>query len=558
MTTDIVSSGQRDSDRRIVLISSLLCVIAGLVALWGAGQLLGSMAIAGFEGVIRAGLTMLVALLGAVAFWSAAMLPKRNRLARYIAMSYLYLAAVGGMLYLLHQWGFFVSFDTITGRAANNMTWLWGIGAALLLALLAGNARISERFSRRLQQIARFVTLASFVVLLLHVGLIDAVLHILRSYAQPNVILATLIVLTAASLAYQLTKLGPQFGETTAGRAAWQGWLLLSPNLIGFALFFAGPLVFSLLLSFTNDTVGTDTDFVGLGNYGDIVSIEIQWQEITSGHAQSLLSDSFAPLLEIGMREGRLVIGAKDTLFWISLFNTIVLCLLLVPTAILPALGLALILNTRLRGVKIFRALFFLPSVAAVVGTAVIWRWLYDPTIGMINYAIGQLVEFLNRTFNISLTDPAIEWLTDPGVVLISVLLLAAWSVIGFNMVLFLGGLQNIPRDLYEAAVVDGAGRWARFQHITLPMLGPTTLFVIVTTVINALQIFNEPFILLTTDSPLLPPEGSTMVYNLYRRGFTRFEFGYSSALAWILFVIIFMVTLVQFRLFRPQAYAEA
>ena len=250
---------------------------------------------------------------------------------------------------------------------------------------------------------------------------------------------------------------------------------------------------------------------------------------------------------EFGLGDTRIVIGAKDRLFWISLRNTLLFCLLLFPLAILPALGMSLILNSSLPGVGFFRALYFLPSVAAVVGTALIWRWLYTPTVGYINYTLTTVTNWLG------VADPKIEWLSDPRVVLFSMVLLSAWQVVGYNIVLFLAGLQGIPKALYEAAKIDGANGWQRFRNVTLPMLAPTTFFVLITTLITGLQVFNEPYALFP--SIPIPENATTLVYYLYQQGFARFNFGYASSIAWVLFLIIFGFTFLQFRLNRNDAY---
>jgi multiple sugar transport system permease protein len=150
--------------------------------------------------------------------------------------------------------------------------------------------------------------------------------------------------------------------------------------------------------------------------------------------------------------------------------------------------------------------------------------------------------------------DPKIEWLSDPRVVLFSVVLLAAWQVVGYNIVLFLAGLQGVPRSLYEASKIDGANPWQRFVNVTLPMIAPTTFFVVITTMVTGLQVFNEPYALFP--SRPIPENATTLVYYLYTKGFGQFQFGYASAVAWVLFFIIFTFTFVQFRLNRSQAYA--
>jgi ABC-type sugar transport system permease subunit len=188
-----------------------------------------------------------------------------------------------------------------------------------------------------------------------------------------------------------------------------------------------------------------------------------------------------------------------------------------------------------------------------VVGIALIWQLLFNAAIGYINYGITSTVAFIN-SFGPTIADPQIRWLSDSRTALLSVAIIVVWQVMGFNTVIFLAGLQQIPRDLYEAATVDGAGRWAQFWKITLPMLAPTTFFVITTTTIQAMQVFDHIFILI---NPPAGPNNSTlsMVLYLYQQGFQRFSQGYASAIAWVLFILIFGVTLLQFQRNRASAY---
>jgi len=358
---------------------------------------------------------------------------------------------------------------------------------------------------------------------------------------------ATIAAVIFGFLAWRMLHMDAYFGETPQQRTAWQGWLMLSPNIIGFTLFFAGPLLLSFYLSFTDSSVGRVPQVTGLDNYVQLTSLEFQWKDDLEANNQSVMSFGFSPLGAVQLGDRALVVGARDVVFWISLRNTIMFCLLLVPLSTIPALVMSLILNSKLPGVQFFRAIYFLPSVAAVIGTALIWRWLYDPTIGFFNYIISQVTGFLG------IADPEIAWLTDPSVVLISIVFLAAWGIVGFNTVLFLAGLQGIPKTLYEAAYVDGANGWQRFRNVTLPMLAPTTFFVIITTIITGLQVFNEPYALFPARP--IPLEATTSVYYLFITGFNSFEFGYASAVAWLLFGLIFLVTFLQFRVQRSNAY---
>jgi ABC-type sugar transport system permease subunit len=487
-----------------------------------------------------------------VAIFSTIQLLRDANPGRYAALSLQFLGLVFSLIALVQFWGFFDSFELITDRIMENPWLLAGIPLAYIVFWLGG--RFSDRSPVRgwLETAGALIGMATLITILVLSNFLTFANNILSSYANPGTWIATILVVIFAYIGWRMLMLGRYFNETQEEMAAWQGWLMLSPNIVGFMIFFAGPLLLSFYLSFTDSTVGAVPNVVGLENYGRILSLEFKTLEDATATAQSALSFGYEPLGEIQMGASRLVIGALDRLFWISLRNTFLFCLLLVPLSVLPALGLSLVLNSKLPGVNFFRAVYFLPSVAAVVGTALIWRWLYNSENGYINYAITQLINWLNG-LGFQLSDPAIAWLTGPSVVLISMVLLAAWQSIGFNTVLFLAGLQGISKELYEASSIDGANRLETFLYITVPMLAPTTFFVIITTMITGLQVFNEPYALFVARP--IPENATTSVFYLYNQGFVRFEFGYASAIAWILFAVIFMMTLIQFRLQRSNAY---
>jgi ABC-type sugar transport system permease subunit len=385
-------------------------------------------------------------------------------------------------------------------------------------------------------------------------GLLDALSEVLGTYGETRTWLVTVAVVIFASVFYGMLRLARYFGETPEERTAWQGWLMLSPNIIGFMLFFAGPLLLSLYISFTNSPPGSSPTFTGLENYTEILNVQVKTQDDLSLSAQKALDFGFSELTSFEVGDTRYVIGAKDRLFWISLKNTLLFSIFLVPLSVIPALAIAILLNSKLPGVKFFRSMYFLPSVAAVVGVGVIWREaMYGSTVGYINFFVTEIVGFLNDTLGLGITDPKVVWLSEAQ--LAAMVIMAAWQIVGFNTVLYLAGLQGIPNVLYEASEVDGANRWQQFRHVTFPLLGPTTFFVIVTTMINGLQVFNEPYVLFRDP----PPEGGiTGVFYLYRRTFFGSNFGYSSAIAWLLFIVIFMITIIQFRIQRSDPYGNA
>lgn len=481
-----------------------------------------------------------------------AMFTRQNN-GRYVALVVNFVGAVLSAAYLLHLWDVYIGIDQLAYALLDNAKWMLGIGFGYALFWFGGRFDEDNHLGHTLELVGVGIAMLALMVLLWTSDLMGAINHILSQYNEPITWAVTLMAIIFAVVTYFILQEGPYFGETTAQQEAWQGWLMLSPNILGFLLFFAGPLLLSFYLSFTDAQVGQVPDFIGLSNYSDILGLQIKKVDDPNLTDQSVLDRGYTPLTTIGSgNDSRWVIGAEDKGFWISLRNTIVFCVLLVPLSTLPALILSLILNSKIPGMKFFRAVYFLPSVAAVVGTALIWRWLYNPSIGFFNYFITQGIDALN-SLGFGITDPQINWLTDNGTILLSVVLLSAWQVVGFNTVLFLAGLQGIPDILYEAAYVDGANRWQQFRNVTLPLLAPTTFFVIITTVITGLQVFNEPYALIFVRP--IPDAATTSVYYLYFQGFFRFQFGYASAIAWLLFALIFSITLLQFRLRRAGAY---
>lgn len=201
---------------------------------------------------------------------------------------------------------------------------------------------------------------------------------------------------------------------------------------------------------------------------------------------------------------------------------------------------------------------YFIPSVAAVVGVALIWRWLYNSAVGWINYAITGAVDVVNTIGGSELlVDPQIGWLSDTSVALLAVVIIASWQWLGFNTILYLAGLQGIPGVLYEAAQVDGAGALTRFRRLTVPLLAPTTFFVLTTTTIQAMQIFDQVYVL--TNPPGGPGTSTlTIVLYLYNQGFRNFRQGYAAAIAWVLFFLIFAATIFQFQRQRASGAVEA
>lgn len=304
---------------------------------------------------------------------------------------------------------------------------------------------------------------------------------------------------------------GPRSQTRIAGRSAgWKrdltGWAFALPFVLIFAVFLAGPVVASMLLSFTNfglrdlrNPLGVSV--VGLDNYVALFS---------------------------------------DARFLTSLLNTAYFVVVGVPLTIVLGLGAALALD---RGINRFRTLFrvgyYLPVVTSIVAIAVVWRFVLNPDLGLINMALAQ----------VGIQGP--NWLGNPTLAMPSIIAMAAWRNLGFAMIVFIAGLQAIPRTLYEAAAIDGANRWQSFRHVTVPLLRPTILFIVVITTIGYLQLFEEPFVM--TDGGPLDRTLSVSMY-MYEQGFKFFHQGYAAAIAWVLFLIVAAVAFVQFRVLRSEA----
>jgi multiple sugar transport system permease protein len=284
-------------------------------------------------------------------------------------------------------------------------------------------------------------------------------------------------------------------------------WGFVVPALAAILLFFLVPVAAALVLSFTDFDIYAVADidnlrFVALENYRRL---------------------------------------AADPLFWKALRNTAYFALVGGPLSILVSLGAALLVDARAARFKgVFRTVLFLPVTTTLVAVAVIWRYLYHPRYGLLNYALGAV------------GIGPIDWLGDPRWAMPAIILMAVWKNFGFNMIVFLAGLQAIPDRVYEAALLDGAGPWRRLRDITIPLLAPTFLFVGVVTAIGYLQLFTEPYVMTRGG-----PSSSTLsvVLLMYEQGFRWWNMGYAAAVAVVLFVVILAATAFQLRL-RPDAAA--
>ena len=237
-------------------------------------------------------------------------------------------------------------------------------------------------------------------------------------------------------------------------------------------------------------------------------------------------------------------IATSDTLPGQSLYNSAFYSLGAVPLGLVLALGLAVLLNQKIRGLSFFRSVFFIPSVVPSVASAILWLWLLNPRVGLINFVLGK--------FGV----PLIPWLSSPDWIKPAFILMSLWGI-GWTVVIFVAGLQGVPRHLYEAAEIDGAGTWAKFSNVTIPLLTPTIFFNLVMGIIGSLQVFGPAFII--NNGPGGGPQNAALFYvlYLYRQAFQFMNMGYASALAVIIFLVILALTLLVFRSSSVWVYYE-
>lgn len=502
------------------------------------------------------------AILGLAALASLVAVPyllRRAHSGRTIALVLDYLGLIFCLVGILQVGQVFIGIDSLANVFQRGLPFLGLVLAGYLISAAGDLFPNQPGREKSLQQVGKIIMLIGAAIFLLAVNVFTGLLNFVMRLAHPSglLLLVGSVLFGLALWAMWRESSATAFNAKTSHEQMLSGWLFLSPNLLGFMIFFAGPLLLSFYFSFTDSDAFNTPNWVGFENYAKILNITLKPLETAIQPAKEVLDIKvFDEVGRLKIGDGGILFGAEDKLFWLALRNTLSFALLAVPFSIIPALFLANLLNMKLPGMKFFRAVYFMPSIAAIVGISLVWQWLYNATVGYINYFITLGIEFLNSGFALALIDPKIQWVSESQTALLSIVIMSAWQTMGFNTVLFLAGLQNIPGELYEAATVDGAGAWAKFWNITIPMLAPTTFFVVTTTTIQAMQVFEQIFILM---NPAEGPDNSTisLVLYLYRSGFQNFKQGYASAIAWVLFIVIFGLTLLQFQRQRKSSIYE-
>jgi multiple sugar transport system permease protein len=292
-------------------------------------------------------------------------------------------------------------------------------------------------------------------------------------------------------------------------REALWGILFVLPMILGFLIFQLGPMIYSIRVSFFDWDALRPPEYVGLENY-----------------QKALYDDRLVP------------IAFKNTIFLMQG----------IPIGMALSLLLAIAMNRSIKGISIFRTFYFLPVISSVVATSILWRWIFNPNFGLLNVLLKY----------IGIDGPL--WLGDEDWAKPASIIMGVWGGLGFNMLLYLAALQNVPRELLEAATIDGAGVWARFRHVTWPMLTPTTFFILVTSIIGTFQVFAQIHLMTRGSGPQAiggGPHWATLsvIYYIWLNGFNYFEMGYAAAIAWILAAAIMVFTIAQFVLSRRWVY---
>ena len=283
------------------------------------------------------------------------------------------------------------------------------------------------------------------------------------------------------------------------------GLAFIAPSCLALFFFVILPVISAFLLSFSEwELLSKDRTFIGLGNYIDLLTKPELWKVIR---------------------------------------NTLYFSVLKIPLDMALSLAIALLLNRKLRGLAFYRTAYFMPVISSTVAVSAIWRWIYNPHFGLAN-ALLKLIGLPPQT-----------WLSDPKLAMPAVVLVALWKGLGYDVFIYLAGLQNIPAVYDEAAQIDGANRWQRFRHITWPLLSPVTYFILIMSVINAFKVFAQIHVMTPKGGPL----GSTevMVFYIYRLAFQEYHFGRAAAAAFILFTIIVTLTAIQRRFIEPRVHYE-
>ncbi len=383
---------------------------------------------------------------------AAVQISRRNHSGRMISLVVDYLVFVICVVAAMTIGEVFIGIDAFAETFTSGLPYLGIVILGYFLGVLDEYFPQKQLNSETSLKVAsRWVMLGGFALFLLQVGAINGILYFISKLAQPAGIVSVIGIAISSFFLWAIgrSETAQALHVKTNHEQILNGWLFLSPNLLGFLIFFAGPLVLSFYFSFTDSDAFNTPSWVGFANYAKILNVRFAFLTSPDQLAREVVN------IKIYDEVGRFILGdrgilfaAADKFFWLALRNTLTFVLFAVPLSVIPALVLSNVLNSKLPGMKFYRAIYFMPSIAAVVGISLVWQWLYNATVGYINYFITLGIEFWNNLFNLAVVDPKIQWVSDEKTALLAVVLIAAWQTMGFNTVLFLAGLQNIPGEL--------------------------------------------------------------------------------------------------------------
>ncbi len=320
-----------------------------------------------------------------------------------------------------------------------------------------------------------------------------------------------------------------------SNREAAAGRTLVTPWVIGFLIFVVFPVGASFYLSFTEYNLVRAPAWVGLRNYNDLFSVNVSPLQSADQRSSDVMPRSYKEVQRVTVGNSGAVFSAKEVDFWRAMRLTLPYAFLSVPAGMIAALGVAMLLNQKVRFLGFWRVLYYMPAILPAVATALLWRWIFSPDSGLLNNILAPIYKLLG------LETP--RWFSDPSLALPAFIILSLWGAFGANSVILLAGLKGISKELYEAADIDGAGEWAKFRNVTIPMLSPALFYNLVVSVIAALQVF-EVAAFIPTSATI----GTFVNWQIYTEAFTFRNMGMASAEGWILLVVILLLTGLVFR----------
>lgn len=337
--------------------------------------------------------SILLAVAGVLSIGALVFITRRQHQGRVLSLIVNYLGFIASLLWAMHILGIFTGIDALAGTFGKGLPYLGIILVGYLIGVWGDRYEETRpAMMRRFKQARNIISAIGAVLFLFALGVIPGMLALLTQFSAPLpflLVLGTLVFGAMTALMWR-SKTAQALNVKSKDQLMLDGFLFLSPNLLGFIFFFAGPLLFSLYSSFTDSDAFGQSNWIGLANYAEILHLDIARLDSPDQLAKEVIDiEIFDELSRFSLFGRHFVIGAEDKLFWIALANTIKFVIFAVPLSIIPALLLATVLNSKLPGMKIYRAVYFVPSIAAVVGVALIWRWLYNSTVGYINYAIS-------------------------------------------------------------------------------------------------------------------------------------------------------------------------